>query len=298
MGIRKLTCPSCGAQVDIPVDLGTAHCVYCGSKLLVGRADEVEREAIETHLQLGRTALEANNSQEALEHFNKVLEADPKNVEAWIGKAKASQGLSTVTHDRLDEALRYIDKALELDPESAAARRAKGEIKWAHSRWWNYLGNEEWKLAVKMADTYLQPVDLTEAIVGVHPSRESLAHTEIAPHVRKALDYYRGAFALDPDNHTVLENIAWVLSHDPGGREYGDPTPSLKAAKFLEERENIRQELAALREELFELEQLKQQRGFGLLDHRRGRYSRIKKRIAELESLVEAAAALGIDTKI
>jgi len=35
-----------------------------------------------------------------------------------------------------------------------------------------------------------------------------------------------------------------------------------------------------------------------LLDRRRGQYSRVKKRIGELESLIEAAAALGIDTDI
>lgn len=284
MEIRKLTCPSCGAQVDIPTELSRAHCVYCGSELIVKQPDKEKVKAIDTYLQLGLTALEANNCEEALEHFNKALEADPNYVEAWVGKAKAAHGLSTAAHDRVDEALRYIDKALELDSEGVEAKEAREEIKRKHSMWLNHLGDEEWKLAVKIANIWLE-----------YPDRQ---REETAPHVRKALSYFVRALTLYPENVGTLENIIWVLSHKPGGREYGDPTPSLKAAKFLKERDSICAELIALREELSELEQQRQQEGFGLLDRRRVQYSRVKKRIAELESLVEAAAAVGIDTEV
>jgi len=263
---------------------------------VVERADEAEREAIETHLQLGRTALEANNCEEALEHFNKALEADPNNVDAWVGKARATQGLSTAAHDRLDEALRYIDQAFELDAESAAAKEAREEIKRKHSIWFNRLGNKEWERAVKIANIYARNV-ATASVVELFvpdPRQKEQSH----PHVLKALGYFRRAFALNPNDPAILRNMAWVLSHAPGGREYGNPRPYEKAAKFLKERENIRAELIALREELSELEQQKQRGGFGLLNRRRGQYSRIKERIAVLESLVEAAAVLGIDTKV
>jgi len=265
---------------------------------VVERVDEAQREAIETHLQLGRTALEANNSQEALEHFNKALEADPNNVDAWVGKGEATQGLSTAADDRFDEALRYVDKALELDPQNLEAKRAKGEIRRRHSIWLNYLGNEEWRLAIKIKETFLLPLSVMDATVGVDPTRKRLARTESAPHVCKARDLFRRAFALDPTNTIILNNIVTVLSNDPGGREYGDPRPYQKAAKFLAETESIRRELLALRAQLSDLEQQKQRGGFGLLDRRRGQYSRVKKRIAELQSLVAAAAALGIDTKV
>jgi len=298
MEVRKLTCPSCGAQVDIPADLSRAHCVYCGSMLVVERVDEAERQAIETHLQLGRTAFEAQNCQEALEHFNKVLEVDPNNVDAWVGKARASAALSTAADDRLDEALRYIDKALELDPENTAARQATQVIKLTHSIWLNNLADNEWELSIKIAERYLLPRSVMDATVGVDPTRKRLARTESAPHVQKALEYLRRAFSLNPNNAKILENIAWVLSHEPGGREYGDPALYEKAAKFVERRKSIRGELITLRDELSELEQQKQRGGFGLLDRRRGQYSRIKERIAQLESVVEAAAALGIDTKV
>lgn len=290
MEVRKLTCPSCGAQVDIPADLSTAHCVYCGSKLLVERPDEAERKAIETHLQLGRIALEAGNCQEALEHFNEALEADPNNVETWVAKAWATHGLTTTADDRLDEALRYIDKALELDSENVAAKQAKEEIKRRHSFWLNLLGNEEWELAVEIAKIYAESA---WDVLSLNPVQKE----QTAPHVLKALEYFHRAFTLNPNLLVALQNIVLVLN-EPVGRGYADPMPYAKAAKFLQEGESIRAELIALREELSELERQKQQGGFGLLDRRRGQYSRVKKRIAELESLVEAAAALGIDAKV
>lgn len=274
MEVRKLTCPSCGAQVDISADLSRALCLYCGSTLVVERTDEAEGEAIETHLELGRITFEARNPQEALQHCNEVLEADPNNANAWVGKAIATHNLSVRagTDDRLDEALHYIDKALELNPQMVEARRIREDLKRNSSVLLNHLGNEAMKLAVKKEQS--------------------------ARHVRKALEYYHRVIALNPRDPQYLKNVAYVLSHEPGGREYGDPIPYERAARFLEEREGIRTELVALREELSELEQQKQRGGFGLLDRRRGQYSRVNKRIAELESLIEVAAALGIDTQI
>jgi len=291
--VRKLTCPSCGAQLDIPSDLSRAHCVYCGSRLVVERADEAEREAIETHLELGRIALEAGNHQEALEHFNEALEADPNTVEAWIGKAKAAHGLSSARHDRLDEALRYIDEALELDSVNAAAKEAREEIKGRHSIWLNSLANEEWERACEIWNRYKDPDPLKQAL---QPDRRQKEKS--APHVRKAVGYLERAITLNPNDPILLKNIAYMIRHEPGGWAYGDPRPYEKARKFLEERDSICAELVALREEVSGLEQQRPKGGFGLLDRRRGQYSRVKKRIGELESLIEAAAALGIDTDI
>lgn len=283
--VRKLTCPSCGAQLDIPSDLSRAHCMYCGSELVVQVRDEAKVKAAETHWQLGKVAMEAPNYPEALEHFNKALEADPNNVDAWLGKAWATVGLDASTRgdERLDEALHYMDKALELASGDVAevVKESRETLKRKYSEWLNILGNEEMKLAAK--------------IMYAGDSRQK---EQSARHVRKALEYYHRAIALNPNDPPFLENVAYVLSHEPGGREYGDPTPYERAARFLEEREGIRTELVALREELSELEQQKQRGGFGLLDRRHGQYSHVKKRIAELESLVEAAARLRIDANV
>ncbi len=285
MEVRKLTCPSCGAQLDIPPHLSRAHCMYCGSELVVQVRDEEEVKVVETHLQLGWVAWEAENFPEALEHFSKALEADPNNVDAWVKKAMATLSLdvSAGGDERLDEALRYMDKALELASGDVAVvvKETKETMKRKYSAWLNILGNEEMKLAAKI-------------MYAGDPRQKG----QNARHVRKAVEHYRRAIALNPTDPQFLKNMAYVLSHEPGGGEYGDPRPYEKAAKFLEERETIRAQLIALREEQCELEQQKQRGGFGLLDRRRGQYSRVKKRIAELESLVEAAAALGIDTDV
>jgi tetratricopeptide (TPR) repeat protein len=69
-------------------------------------------------LGLARTAQLAGNSEEALNYFNRVLEADPNLSEAWMGKGKAAGWLSSLVHIRVGEAIVAFGHAIATAPEA------------------------------------------------------------------------------------------------------------------------------------------------------------------------------------
>ena len=126
MALITANCPSCGAEIQIPDDRDTIHCVYCGQQILVEREDqpaEVSRSVspdVANYMSLAETASESENHAEAEKYFSLVLERDPRNVKAWIGKAMAAGWQSTIRNTRLNETTNYIKQVVKSgtnDPE-------------------------------------------------------------------------------------------------------------------------------------------------------------------------------------
>jgi len=67
---------------------------------------------IASFIMLAEQAANANNSTEALTYFNKVIELDPLNPEAWLGKGIATGWLSTPANVRLPEMVQAIKNAI------------------------------------------------------------------------------------------------------------------------------------------------------------------------------------------
>lgn len=112
----KLTCPSCNGTLELPDNMDIAHCLYCGTKILLRE----NSGKIKNFIELSKIALDAKNYKEALEYCNKVLEIDPNNVDAWIDKAISTFYLPAFYHcdeDSLDEAISYLMKAYSLSPD-------------------------------------------------------------------------------------------------------------------------------------------------------------------------------------
>jgi tetratricopeptide (TPR) repeat protein len=59
--------------------------------------------------------------KEALSCYDKALELNPKNANAWINK-----GLYLYDFDRYEEAIKCYDKAIKIDPNLALAWAGKG----------------------------------------------------------------------------------------------------------------------------------------------------------------------------
>lgn len=66
---------------------------------------------VQTYMELADTAEASGNSEEAYKYFSMVLERDPKNIAAWIGKGLAAGWKSTTG---LEEVATCIDKATTL----------------------------------------------------------------------------------------------------------------------------------------------------------------------------------------
>ena len=112
----RLTCPSCNGDLELPDNLNVAHCLYCGTKILLD--ENIKNNSIKQYKEIILTALLAGNNNEVIEYCNKVLEFDSRNVDAWLDKANAIYNGTTETDDKFDEALIYLRKAYSIAPDN------------------------------------------------------------------------------------------------------------------------------------------------------------------------------------
>jgi hypothetical protein len=69
-------------------------------------------------LQLGQKKLQTSETKEALEYFNKALEEDPENSQAWLGRAKALVASGTIGDPSFKEVLVCCGHAVDGAPEA------------------------------------------------------------------------------------------------------------------------------------------------------------------------------------
>ncbi|WP_455391670.1 hypothetical protein [[Eubacterium] cellulosolvens] len=75
-------CPQCGANLNLPQDLGQAFCTYCGSRINISksiRQDHMGPSEFENYYELGRRAYYAHDYEGAVEYLEKALEIDVKS---------------------------------------------------------------------------------------------------------------------------------------------------------------------------------------------------------------------------
>lgn len=108
MSFRATVCNACHKEIQVPADLVAPSCPYCGN-VVEGAAPSA---TVSTLIGLARTALTAGNSDEAIEYFNRALESDPTNSQAWLGKGKAAGWKSTMANIRLPEMLIAFNHAI------------------------------------------------------------------------------------------------------------------------------------------------------------------------------------------
>jgi tetratricopeptide (TPR) repeat protein len=110
MSFKASVCPACQRDIQIPSDIPNPSCPYCGAA--VGQEGAAPAATISTLMGMAKTAQTAGNSAEALSYFNRVLESDPTNSEAWIGKGKAAGWQTTLGNLRVSEMLVAFNHAV------------------------------------------------------------------------------------------------------------------------------------------------------------------------------------------
>lgn len=114
MDFIPVKCPSCGGDLMLPKTKDDAICTYCGSKFLLKEAtSKTPSPSIENWLLLAQTALGSGNSKEAYDFYNRVLEVDSNNADAWLGKGISAGWQSGVGNPRIIEMLNCFSKAME-----------------------------------------------------------------------------------------------------------------------------------------------------------------------------------------
>ena len=121
-------CPNCNGELNIPPNKEVFKCEYCGVSIILSSLDEYKKipNAIK-YLKLANTYFEIKDYKEALKYFEKVLEFEPTNSYAWIGKAKTLYKLSNRLEDNIPEIVGCLKKAKEFS-HSIENSQIKNEI--------------------------------------------------------------------------------------------------------------------------------------------------------------------------
>lgn len=129
-----LKCPGCGASLAThhPSE-ALATCEFCGSQVRLGPkinaavADLVVQREIQEQLGRARHFAEQRLFDRALELYDRVLELDPDQQLAWLGKAHCAEDRTTIREYHLPEAYQCFQRAIETAP-------GEDERRWVRQR--------------------------------------------------------------------------------------------------------------------------------------------------------------------
>lgn len=118
MAFHSAQCPSCKKDIQVPDNVETSLCMFCGQSIFVKNVVQIAvGPSITNLLGLARTASAAGNPAEAETYFNRVLELDPTLSEAWLGKGKSAGWQSSIINMRFGEVLTSFSHAIATAPE-------------------------------------------------------------------------------------------------------------------------------------------------------------------------------------
>lgn len=119
MAFHSARCPSCKKEIQVPDDVDTSICMYCGQSIVINDAISINAgPSIANLLGMARTAYAGGNHAEAEAYFNRVLELDPTISEAWLGKGKAAGWQSSLVNMRFGEVIAAFSHAIATVQES------------------------------------------------------------------------------------------------------------------------------------------------------------------------------------
>lgn len=115
MKLIPLVCPNCGAKLDVEPGKDVYFCTYCGCKVVpetqrIQMVGDVKVQGIATESSLLDKAyilLESGKFDAADETLERVLDINPRNAKAYIGKLLCSLKCRTITE--LEERCKTID---------------------------------------------------------------------------------------------------------------------------------------------------------------------------------------------
>lgn len=136
-------------------------------------------------------SVSANKEAEAVEYLNKLIEANPTDLQYIVKRGVMNEML-----ERTDDAMRDFDKALELNPNSADAYAGKGRL--------------YYNKAVKMNED-AKMIDDNRAY--------NKAMKEANDVFRQSMPYFEKAHLLDPSRRSFIETLKslyYRFSGEPG----------------------------------------------------------------------------------
>jgi len=110
-------CPNCGGQLDIPSQLKLAHCIYCGNKIIISDTNaDPQKQNVDNWMKLA-DGLQKSNPEQAYQYYSKVLEYEPENYLAWLGKGQTARLSFSLLEPRHEEILDCFQKTRKFLPQ-------------------------------------------------------------------------------------------------------------------------------------------------------------------------------------
>lgn len=157
-------------------------------------------ENLNNYLALARTAAVAGNYQEAMDYFNKVLEIDPTNVIAWIGKGEAAGWMSSIQNLRFPEMIIAFETAINFSNNVDETKKTC-----------SFKINEIATACYTMCRNHmLEFISLNDTWVNYLSQCMSI------------IDAYETAYSYNPSSEAVLKNIIHVCEDNIKGVSYTD----------------------------------------------------------------------------
>ena len=113
----QVKCSFCGG---VQTKNSSSSCSCCGYFIELEFASDYYKSSLKGELgnlfAIAETALEARNWQEAIHYFNRILEKDIANPDAWFGKAVGVVNTSSLANFKFNQAIAYWENALSMPP--------------------------------------------------------------------------------------------------------------------------------------------------------------------------------------
>jgi len=200
MSFIAAVCPACHKHIQVPSDVVNPACPYCGA--IVEQESAAPAATIATLMGMAQTAALAGNNAEALSYFNRVLESDPNNSAAWIGKGKAAGWQTTLANLRVGEMLVAFNHAIANAEPDARAVTLQSVVLDA-----NHLIVTIYKLA---RDHMLEYVSLDSS------------WANYLNQMGQMIDALSTVHSWDPTDRLTLENIVHICKDNIEGVSYRD----------------------------------------------------------------------------
>lgn len=130
MQLISAKCPDCGADIKIPEGSTSLVCEFCGGNIFV--ADLLGSTSVmQNCMTLAFSAMESGNYKDAYDHFNRAIEIDLKNPNAWFGKAVCTGMTGKFADDMYGKMINLFESAFNYAPQdklSNLKKNASAEI--------------------------------------------------------------------------------------------------------------------------------------------------------------------------
>ena len=236
----QIKCNNCGATQDLNV---SNTCSYCGNKINFEEKQEIQnvQQNFENSnmVKMAEVALAARKYTEALNYYNKALEVDFSDTEAWLGKANTLLLSNSFRESFLKEVILYWENAIKYskDPDSIIKKITELIIQkidiWSPLNSGDYDGWQVHDYPIfRNFETILsfaisinnEKMKLYEIGYEIFNKELNLNHYKIEDHIKFENKYVEAINKLDPSRKLIPFTRSEIKQNKEVGEELDDET--------------------------------------------------------------------------